>query len=312
MARKQLFTKERREQIEKEINKRELILQTQVRAVGEGYTTAMFLWGPGGLGKTHQVTNLLDGLLGKSWVHHTSYSTPKGLMLSIMAFPDSVHLFEDCEKLYKTDVAASILRAACGSPRAKERWITYETAHESMRVAFGGGIIIVSNEDISRSKGPLAAVASRFRPVVWDLSVEERAVRILSIAENGWSKGIWSMTPTECREVADWMVEQMVTGKVLSAVDIRTYVEHALPSYCQWRAGAKGVSWQDVTLAKLQGSLRLEERREDKTARLESIAIGISNDSTIKGSAKVQKWKDETGLGQAIYYRHLRNAKATK
>jgi hypothetical protein len=232
-------------------------------------------------------------------------------MLALAAQPDSIHLFEDCEKLYKTDVAASILRAACGSPRAKDRWVTYETAHENLRVLFSGGIIIVSNEDISRSKGPLAAVASRFRPVLWTLSIEERAVQILNIADEGWIKGNWVISPEDCRMVAGWLVDQMTSGQVACPVDLRTFVEHALPAYAQWRCGAKVVSWQDVTLAKLQGSLRLEENRPERAARLEAIALAISNDGSIKTDGKIDKWKEETGLGQAIYYRHLKAAKAT-
>jgi len=303
------FSAERRKKICLEIDKRLAILKTQVQAVGEGYTSALFVFGPGGLGKTHEITNQLDGLVGKAWCHHTAYTTPKALMLALASSPDSIHLFEDCENLYKADVAASILRAACGSPRQKDRWVTYETAHENLRVLFSGGVIIVTNEDISRSKGPLAAVASRFRPVCWNLSIEERAVQILEIAGEGWKKGNWVINPDDCGMVADWLVEQMMTGQVLVPVDLRTFVEHALPAYAQWRAGSKEVSWQDVMTAKLQGSLRVEENRPERAARLEAIALNIWRDGPTKTEAKIAQWHEQTGLGQAIYYRHLRAAK---
>ena len=160
----QMFSETRRKKIKAGMEERLKLLCDQVAAVAQGYTNAMFLYGPGGLGKTHHVTTQLEALCGKSWRHHTAYSTPKALMMALTEYPDSVHLFEDCERLYKTDVAASLLRAACGSPKQKDRWVTYETAHETLRILFRGGLVIVSNENISRTKGPLAAVASRFRP----------------------------------------------------------------------------------------------------------------------------------------------------
>lgn len=294
------------------LDKREALLKTQVRSVIQSYTNAVFVHGPGGLGKTHIITSELDALCGAGWKHHTAYSTPKALMLSIAELPDSIHVFEDCEKLYKTDVASSILRAACGSPRQRDRWITYETAHETLRVNFRGGIIIVSNENLARCKGPLAAVASRFRPILWDLSAEERIAKILSLAEAGWSRGEWTLTPKECRIVAQFLVEEMVQGDVHVPVDLRTYVEHAVPAYCQARASNGTVDWKDVIRSKLQGQVQHVEKRAEKSDRLQLLALGLAGNKTLTGKQRIAEWKKQTGLGQAIYYRHLRSAKTSK
>jgi hypothetical protein len=310
MAEQSVLGDRRRKAIMAQIGDKVKLLTTQVTAVAQGYTNALFVYGPGGLGKTHWITTTLEAIEGKAWVHHTAYSTPKGLMIAMTQQPDAIHLFEDCEKLYKTDVAASLLRAACGSPRQKERWVTYETAHENIRVHFRGGVIIVSNENISRTKGPLAAVASRFRPVEWTLSLEERAATILEIAESGWKKGAKSLTPEQCIEVARFLVKEMTSGRVLVPVDLRTYVEHALPAFAQWKQGESASPWQEVLLSKLQGSMDVEEKREEKTNRLRALALAISNDKDLPRERKLQAWKEGTGLGQAIYYRHLKAAKA--
>ncbi len=305
------MSKTRRETLLKQIGKRRDVMRTQVRSVAQGYTTALFVYGPGGLGKTHVVTEELDGLCGKSWCHHTAYSTPRGLFAALAESRDSIHLFEDCEKLYKTDVASSILRAACGGPRGADRWVTYETANENMRVKFTGGIIIVSNESLSRSKGPLAAVASRFRPIKWDLNIEERIATILEIADQGFERGDLKLEPVHCRKVAEFLVDEMTTSLTGANVDLRTYVEHALPAYAMWIADKSGSNWRDIVRSKLSGDVAPDESRGHKTRRLEELAMLISSRTELTTIAsKVAAWKNQTGLGQAIYYRHLKAAKA--
>jgi hypothetical protein len=293
------------------VNKRKAVLQTQLQSLAKGFTNAMFLFGPGGLGKTHVVCEELDSVCGKSWVHHTAYSTPKALMLELAEKPEVIHVFEDCEKLYKTDVAASILRAACGNPKGRDRWITYETANEKIRVNFRGGVLIVSNENIARSKGPLAAVASRFRPIKWDLTLEERMALILEVARQPWNKGDWRLTPSQCKVVAKFLIEEMTGGATGTPVDLRLYTEHALPAYAMWLLNKNETSWQEVVRSKLSGEIGNQggETRQVRNSRLETIAVQIS---LLKNTTKekVDFWKEKTGLGQAIYYRHLKAAKS--
>lgn len=307
----ELMSAARLKKITAGVVKREQVLEVQVQGVVEGYVNACFVYGPAGLGKTHLITSRLDALLGKGWQHHTAYSTPKALMLAIAERPSAIHVFEDCERLYKTDVASSILRAACGSPRQKQRWVTYETAHEALRVNFTGGIIVVSNENLAKAKGPLAAVASRFRPIKWDLTIEERIARILTMAEAGWKRAEWTLTPVQCRVVARFLVEEMTQGHVDYAVDLRTYCEHALPAYAQHAQGGSNVDWRDVVRSKLQGEVFTMENRTERGSRLETIALGLALDKKLGSKQRIEEWTKQTGLAQAIYYRHLKRAKAS-
>lgn len=310
MSTVELMSEARQKKVLAVVSAREVILRTQVRAVVQGYTNALFVFGPGGMGKTHTVTDELSALCGKTWVHHTAYSTPKALMMSLAEFPSTVHLFEDCEKLYKQDVASSILRAACGSPKSKARWVTYETAHEKLQVNFTGGVLIVSNEDLSRSRGPLAAVASRFRPIKWDLTIEERIALILSIAKEGWAKGKYSLVAKDATVVATFLVTQMTSGEVKVPVDLRTFTEHALPTYAQWKdAGGKGEGWKDVIASKLAGQVITAESRNERGGRLETLAFSLSSNKTMRREQRLAEWKEATGLGQAIYYRYAKRSK---
>jgi DNA-binding transcriptional regulator YdaS (Cro superfamily) len=291
------------------LEQREKVLTAQIQAVCQGYTTGCFVHGPGGLGKSHLIVTILEGLKGKSWRHHTAYTTPKALMMAIAEYPESIHLFEDCEKMYKTDVAASILRAACGSPKQRSRTVTYETANEKYSVQFTGGIIIVSNEDLAKGKGALQAVASRFKPVKWDMTVQERIARILQIAGLGWSKGERYVDPKECHKVAEFLIKEMLTGELSAPVDIRTFVEHAMPAYLQHKEGRTTVDWKEIVKSKLCGQVNNNEKRTDRNDRLRQLALAIASDTKLDRKAKVAKWTEETGMGQAIYYRHLKAAK---
>lgn len=291
------------------IAKREKVLITQVSAVAQGYQPGAFVYGPGGLGKTHIITRVLEEMSGKSWQHHTSYSTAKALMISLAQFPDQVHLFEDCEAMYKNEVASSILRAALGNPRQRERVVTYETANERLVVRFSGGIIVASNEDICRTKGALAAVASRFRPIKWDLTTGERITRILEIAKGGWTRGDRTMTPKETMVVAKYLIDQALTGSVQQPIDIRTFTEHAIPAFMHHRDGTASVDWRQVIDAKLAGAILGPEKRADRNDRMRQIALGIHQKAGLSSADKVALWQTETGLGRAIYFRHLRAAK---
>jgi hypothetical protein len=303
------MTEKRRVQLLAGIEKRRAILENAVLGVAKGFTSALFVWGPPGLGKSHLLTVMLDGIAGAGWKHHTAHSTPKALFMSLVADPTSIHLYEDCERLLKTDLSASILRAACGAPNDRDRWVTYETANEILKVKVTGGIIIATNANLSRVNGPLQGVASRFRPIRWDMTLEERIATILSLAERPFRKSGIEVTKKECRRVAMRLIEMVTDSHANLDLDLRLYMEHALPAYAQAKQ-APGMSWEDLLQAKLTGIAEtVQDTQLERTRRLQQLAqkIDLEGGTT---KHKVEKWKNITELGQAIFYRHLKAAKA--
>lgn len=290
------------------IAKRREILETGVRQVVDGFASALFVWGSPGLGKSHLLTIMLDALCGSQWMHHTAHSTPKALFLSLMEAPGCVHLFEDCEKILKTDLSSTILRAACGAPNERARKITYETAHETHRITFTGGVIVATNENLSRKNGPLQGVASRFRPIKWELDLQERIALILTIAREGCVRNSVTLTPKECTRVATDLIA--MTNETTSPLDldIRLFTEHALPAFAQAKM-SPGAKWQDLMQAKLTGIANtVEDSQEARTRKLQQLAQKIH----LEGRAtkdRVAKWKELTGLGAAIFFRHLKNSR---
>jgi hypothetical protein len=293
------------------IDKRRSILETQVQSVVKGFTSAMFVWGPPGLGKSHLLTTMLDGIAGNGWKHHTAYTTPKAMFVSFMEEPYAIHLFEDCERVLKTDLCASILRAACGAPNERSRWISYETAHNRLNIEFFGGVVIATNENLSRLNGPLQGVASRFRPIKWDMTLEERIASVLTIANADCTRGGVPITKKESIKVANRLIEMCSDSNSSIDLDLRLFSEHALPAYAQSKQ-QPGMKWEDLMHAKLIGqATTVEDTQVVRTRKLQQLAQKIAQEQG-NTKTKVAKWKELTGLGQAIYFRHLRSAKQEK
>jgi hypothetical protein len=290
------------------VEKRRSILETQVQSIVKGFTSAMFVWGPPGLGKSHLLTTMLDGIAGHGWRHHTAYTTPKAMFMALMEEPYAIHLYEDCERVLKTDLSASILRAACGAPNERSRWVTYETAHAKLRVEFFGGIIIATNENLSRLNGPLQGVASRFRPIKWDMDLNERIASIFTIAKSPCVRGGVPLSVKECLKVATRLVEMCTDSNSAIDLDLRLFTEHALPAFAQAKQ-QPGMKWEDLMHAKLLGvATTVEDSQVDRTRKMQQLAQKIAMEGG-NTKAKVAKWKELTGLGQAIYFRHLKTSK---
>ena len=306
-----LMTAKRQNDLLAGIEKRRAILENAVLGVVRGFTSALFVWGPPGLGKSHLLTTMLDGIAGAGWRHHTAHSTPKALFLSLYAEPAAIHLYEDCERLLKTDLSASILRAACGAPNDRERWVTYETANEQLKCKLTGGVVIATNQNLSRINGPLQGVASRFRPIRWDMTLEERIASILALSEQPYVRNSVELTKKEAKRVALRLVEMVTDSRSSLDLDLRLFMEHALPAFAQSKMNA-GTNWEDLLQAKLLGvATTTEDTQIERSRRLQQLAQKISLEGGT-GKAKVAKWKELTGLGQAIFYRHLKALKPAK
>lgn len=291
------------------IDKRREILENGVKSVVQGFCSAMFVYGPPGLGKSHLLTIMLEALAGTGWRHHTAHSTPRAMFMSLMENPSAVHLYEDCEKVLKTDLSASILRAACGAPNDRVRRITYETANEQLAINFTGGIIIATNQNLKRTNGPLQGVASRFRPIEWTMDLQERIACILTIAKDSCIRNGVKLSAKECTQVAHELIEMTSDSSSPLDLDLRLFTEHALPAFAQAKL-QPSMRWKDLMQAKLLGlATTMDDTQEARSRKHQQLAQKIAQEGG-NTKTKVAKWKELTGLGQAIYFRHLKASKS--
>ena len=110
-------------------------------------------------------------------------------------------------------------------------------------------------------------------------------------------------------EVAEFLIEQMADRPAGVQVDLRTYVEHALPAYRQWLDGRMqgNTSWQDVVQAKIMGGPRIQSR-ESRIERDRRLACQVFHEGQNEES-RLNLWKERTRLGKTAFHERLREAR---
>ena len=218
------------------IDERAKTVRARIQSVALGYTCGLFLYGPGGHGKSHVVNSELDATVGRNkWNSYKGDLSSRGLIDKLEEYPEAVHVLEDMEKTFKEANMQSVLRAAMASPDGAPRRITDTKHKRDVNFIFYGGIIIVSNDPIDHRYGRLGAIASRTNPMLWKLSTPELAAMMRAIALRGYKQ----LAPTECMEVAEFLIEEMLSRQKDTKVDLRTFCEGALPGLPPMDGGEK-------------------------------------------------------------------------
>jgi hypothetical protein len=151
-------------------------------------------------------------------------------------------------------------------------------------------------------------VASRFRPIKWDMTLPERIATINELATRPFVKGEIMLSPKECKKVANRLIEMVMDARSDLQLDLRLFMEHALPAYAQSKS-QPGMKWEDLLQAKLLGVAQtIDDTQQDRTRRLQQLAQKIDMEGK-NTKEKVATWKQMTELGQAMYFRHLREAR---
>ena len=148
-------------------------------------------------------------------------------------------------------------------------------------------------------------------PIQWTMSIQERIATILDLAEKGVYRGKVHLPPKECRIVADALFDWVESSQDDLALDLRLFCEHALPTYAYCK-DAKVKNWESVLAAKLTGLAHTkEERQHESSGRLADLALMIHTGQGTQAE-KLADWTAKTGLGKAIFYRHLKQARKGK
>ncbi|WP_145271412.1 hypothetical protein [Planctomycetes bacterium SV_7m_r] len=271
------------------------------------------------------ITDELNANLGDQWIHHNSHMTAAGLRDALRDAPNRIHFLEDMEPLLRDRDAAGILRSACGSVKGGGRTITSTTARQQIRFDFTGGIIIASNESLSKH-GILGAVASRMKPMHWMLSQDEIKAVINDAVEKGIECGGQRLDPKEAAHVRDFVFSLMDEGY---EIDLRSFFDHAVPSYLHWKhengvcelqqklerlnlpqqSDDKIVHWQDVVRSKLAGEATVESR-DQRLARERAIACDCHK-AAESIADRLRLWEEKTGYKKQAFYNRIKEAKAS-
>jgi hypothetical protein len=279
-----------------------------VRGVAKDFHTGLLLWGEGGTGKSYTVLEELQKLKAK-YVYHNARITGRGLVDALERAPTDVHLIEDAETLMDDKKAWGVLRSALWSQskeKPPEREITWTAFKTTIRFTFTGGIIVISNSNLSDSKPEIRALKGRVRNLGLDISNNEIQAMMKTICREGYRYGEDYLTPDECWEVGQFIIDKL--GALHRSLDLRLLV-NGFRDYLQWKTGHAVNHWHVLLEGRMQERVvyrgRAEQKAEESRVALE---IHKMNTPSVK---KVKLWKERTGLGQAAYYRALRRMGAS-
>jgi hypothetical protein len=273
-----------------------------VRGVVKQFHTGMFLWGPPGMGKSKTVLDELTRLEVK-YVLHNSRITGRGLVDALRLAPSDIHVIEDAETLMDDRRAWGVLRSALGSQDRKkppERLITWIAFKTYIMFVFTGGIIVLSNRDLSDCCPELRALKSRVQSQELDLTNLEMLVLMKVLCQQGHIYGPHYLTPEECWEIACHIIDRLES--LQRKLDLRLLL-NGFKDRMQWQSGNSQTHWKDLLEARMEERVIYRGRDEQK-AEQSRIAFEI-HQQKLPLKEKMKLWKEKTGLEQAAFYAAL-------
>jgi hypothetical protein len=131
----------------------------------------------------------------------------------------------------------------------------------------------------------------------------EVAALMRSVALQGFTFGQDFVTPKECMEVAEYVIDRM--RSLDRPLDMRVYV-NGVKDYLQCKTGHSDTDWKDLIETRLRRTTVLRERRADVMSREASIALELSR-MDVSPDERMRLWKEKTGKSERAYWRRLKD-----
>jgi len=172
------------------INERFEFIEQFVKMVAMGVSNSLIVAGPGGLGKTHTVTNTLQSMGKKEmgigdqhgdYIFVKGHSTAKALYRTLFENNGMTIIFDDCDSVFKDPIGANILKAALDSyDKRVISWNAEFSEREDLpnRFEFVGRVIFISN--LSAGQMP-QAILSRSLKCDVSMTLQEKVERIATV-----------------------------------------------------------------------------------------------------------------------------------
>ena len=180
------------------INERFGFLSDMVTMLARGDQASVVVTGPGGLGKSHTVTNALvkTGFTDTSTLEEGSvvnkekafnvikgYSTPKGLYRTLYENREGVVVFDDCDSVLKDPVSVNLLKAALDS--YDRRIISWRADFRDEELPnsfeFKGRVVFISNMDSGKLD---QAILTRSLAVDLSMSNQQKVERMQHLCKS--------------------------------------------------------------------------------------------------------------------------------
>lgn len=291
------------------------VIRDRVRGVALRHHTGFYLYGRPGTSKTYTVKTTLDSL-GVPYHYHIGHLTDLGLFEVLEENHDRILLLDDVSAIFKQRVALQLLLAALGrSPDdTGERAVKYRRQGRESVVRFTGGIVCISNLELHETP-LLQALKSRVHYLRYEPTDEQIAALILEIASKGLPAQRPLLSSSECKEVAEFVIQE--SQRLKAPLDVRLFIDKALPDYHQHRSGAAETHWKDLVITTLEEQLvdlshtttKPKSRTETKAAEHQIILDILTEFSSRKDQRAA--WSERTGKSGRAFERRLREIEAS-
>lgn len=291
-----------------ELEDRLRVIRDRVRGVALGHHAGFYLFGRPGTSKTYTVKTTLAEI-GKKFAYQSGHLTDIGLFELLEENHDRVIVLDDVSAIFTKPVALQIMLAALGNQPSDRgtRIVKYKRKGGDLTIRFTGGIIAVSNLEL-HTEPVLAGLKSRVNYLKYDPTDEQMEAMILNVVSKGWKVGELSMTPTECLEVAKFLVDH--SSQMSIRLDMRNLVDKAYPDYLQHRSGQTDTHWKDLVRSSLEEQLIAlqhspEKDTRDGTKLKEQLLVRTLMTEYDNREERVGKWQELTGKSERAFYRRL-------
>lgn len=286
-------------------------LRDFVQAVGKGYKPGLFLYGPGGIGKSYTVIRHLEAL-EIPYQLFNSRMTAKGLFLALEHAPDAIHVLEDMERLTRDPDAQGVLRSALWAQPGHDRKITWTTATDARQFIFRGGIIMISNRPLA-DLPELRALATRIEVHRFDATEAELVAFMRRLASQGFKHNDkMVLEPDQCIEVTEHLLSEC--RKAGCPLDLRLQ-QKSLLTYLQWQMDNSTCHWRDLVAASVREAachfrhavnpLSAEVKKANKRNILRQIMA-----QTDDAKEQEKLYKEQTGMAHADFGRRKKEIKS--
>lgn len=299
-----------------QIERKQEHIRTDVTQLVKGWCNGLFISGEGGIGKSYCIEDQLKKL-NADYILINSNMTARAFYNIMRDNPDKIIWIEDAETILTDKKIWGLLRSACWSQDTEQipprRFITWATAFTTSNdpdekeepVIFTGGILVVSNADLS-DEPEVRAVKTRIRCSKLEVSKAEMIAFMKDQCTKGRTIGGHEVTPAEMWQVACFIInrlDQIKSGHPLSLRDLTNGINDFL-----FARTHPGVGWQERIESRLMESPKVFTSRKQQTNEESAVAAEIAAMKGVTMGERIKIWTERTGKAQAAYYRAIKRA----
>jgi hypothetical protein len=274
------------------------------------HSTGLYIYGAGGIGKSHTVLEHLKKLEAPYRLFN-SRMTAKGLFRAMEKGPDMIFVLDDVERLTNDRDAQGVLRSACWAQPGHPRRVTWTTAAGEEAFDFTGAIILLANRKMA-DLPELRALATRITTMELVVNDDEAVAFLRDFASKGYVRdGKTLIEPEQTREVVEHVISECTAAG--HSVDLRLW-EGSCQDYLMWARDRCVHEWRDLVTSRIRSVARSirqistdtpEEKRRQRRNIVRSI-LERTNDA----KEQIRLYRVEAGAERTDFFDRKREVKS--